>query len=149
MILDREVHVAQGLALAGAGPLLATDKIDLGPARDFGAGTPMWFYHNIQGTLAGGTSLEFELVTSSTADFSSDIEVVGSTGPIPLANIAPLPYLTFQPVGRVSGTGRKAKRYATIRVLREGTFTGTAVWSSGITLSPDDYRQFYNATYTA
>lgn len=149
MILDREVHVAQGLALAGTGALLATDKIDLGPARDFGAGYPLWFYHNIQGTLAGGTSLEFELVTSNDATFATGVEVIGSTGPILLADIAPLPYLTFQPVARVSGTGRKAKRYATIRVLREGTFTGTAVWSSGITLSPDDYRQHYAATYTA
>ena len=148
MILDREVHVAQGLALAGTGPLIATDKIDLGNARDIGAGTPMWFYHNIQGALAGGTSLEFELVTSSVDDFSSDVEVIGSTGKIPLANLTN-PYLTFQPVGRVSGTGRKAKRHMTIRVQREGTFTGAGVWSSGITLSPDDYRQFYNATYTA
>lgn len=149
MILDREVHVAQGLALAGTGVLLATDKIDLGPARDFGAGYPLWFYHNIQGTLAGGTSLEFELVTSDDATFATGVEVIGSTGPILLADITPLPYLTFQPVARVSGTGRKAKRYATIRVQRDGTFTGTAVWSSGITLSPDDYRQHYTATYTA
>ena len=148
MILDREVHVAQGLALAGTGALLATDKIDLGPARDFGAGTPLWFYHNIQGTLAGGTTLEFELVTSSDATFATGVEVIGSTGKIALADIA-LPYLTFQPVARVSGVGRKAKRYTTIRVQREGTFAGTALWSSGITLSPDDYRQHYAATYTA
>lgn len=149
MILDREVHVAQGQAVAGTGALLSTDKIDLGPARDIGAGTPVWFYHNIQGTLAGGTSIEFEIVTSSVADFASDVEVIGTTGPIALANITPLPYLTFQPLPRVSGTGRKAKRYLAVRAVREGTFTGTAVWSAGITLSPDDYRQHYTATYTA
>lgn len=148
MIIDREVHVAQGLAVNGTGTLLATDKIDLGPSRDVGNGTPMYFYHNIQGAIAGGTSVEFEIVTSDDATFATGVEVMGSTGAILLADLK-TPFLSFQPVPRVFGNGRKAKRYLTVRALREGTFTGGAVWSSGITLSPDDYQQHYRATYTA
>lgn len=146
MILDRENHVAAGVAVAGTGNLLATDVIDLGPARDVGAGTPLWFYHTLNTAApAGGTSITFEIVTSDDPTFAAGVEVIGSQT-VAQADM-PVNFLTFQPVGRVSGAGRKAKRYLTARLARSGTFTGGTTWSSGITLSPDDYRQFYNATY--
>lgn len=146
MILDRENHVAAGVAVAGTGNLLATDVIDLGPARDVGAGTPLWFYHTLNTAApAGGTDITFEIVTSDDPTFASGVEVVSSQNVL-LADM-PVNFLTFQPVGRVLGAGRKAKRYLTARLVRGGTFTGATTWSSGITLSPDDYRQFYTATY--
>lgn len=146
MILDREVHVAAGLALAGTGNLLATDVIDLGPARDVGAGAPLWFYHAFNTAApAGGTDVEFQIITSDDPTFASGVEVLGSQK-VAIADLA-VNYLTFQPVPRAGGVGRKNKRYLTARLVRGGTFTGTTTWSAGITLSPDDFRQFYTATY--
>lgn len=146
MLLDRENHVAQALAIAGTGNLLATDVIDLGASRDIGAGTGLQFYHQL-GTAApaGGTSLEFQIVTSNDATFASGVTVVASTGAILLASLK-LNYLTFQPVPRAPGGGKYA-RYVTSRVVRAGTFTGNATWSSGITYDATDYLQFYAANF--
>lgn len=146
MLLDRENHVAAAVALAGTGNLLATDSIDLGAARDIGAGTGLQFYHLITAAApAGGTSLEFQMITSNAADFSSGVVVVGTTGAIPLASLRN-GWLTFQPVPRAPGGGKYA-RYVTTRVVRVGTFTGAAAWSSGVTHDATDFLQFYNANF--
>lgn len=148
MILDREVHVAAGVAIAGTGNLLATDVIDLGVgARDIGNGGALNFYHSLNTAApAGGTSIEFQVVTSDDATFATGVTVLGSTGAILLADL-PINYLTFQPVPRAPGVAGKAKRYLTVRAVRAGTFTGAATWSSGITYDITDYRQFYAATF--
>lgn len=149
MILDREVHVAAAVAIAGTGNLLATDVIDLGAgARDIGNGGALNFYHSLNTAApAGGTSIEFQVVTSDDPAFGSGVVVLGSTGAIALADL-PLNFLTFQPVPRAPGVAGKAKRYLTVRAVRTGTFTGGTTWSSGITYDIADYRQFYNATFT-
>ena len=148
MILDREVHVAAGVAIAGTGNLLAADVIDLGVgARDIGNGGALNFYHSLNTAApAGGTSIEFQVVTSDDATFATGVTVLGSTGAIVLADL-PINFLTFQPVPRAAGAGGKAKRYLTVRAVRVGTFTGAATWSSGITYDITDYRQFYAATF--
>lgn len=149
MILDREVHVAAAVAIAGTGNLLATDVIDLGAgARDIGNGGALNFYHSLNTAApAGGTSIEFQVVTSGDPTFATDVTVLGSTGAIALADM-PINFLTFQPVPRAAGAGGKAKRYLTVRAVRAGTFTGATTWSSGITYDITDYRQFYTAAYT-
>lgn len=146
MILDREVHVAAAVALAGTGNLLATDVIDLGPARDIGAGSPLFFYHVLNGAApAGGTSAEFQVITSDDVTFATGVTVVSTTGAVAIANL-PQGFLTFQQVVRLVG-GAKYNRYITSRIVRVGTFTGAAAWSSGITYDVTDYKQFYNAPY--
>lgn len=148
MILDRENHVAAGVAVAGTGALLATDVIDLGAERDIGAGTPLWFYHTLNTAApAGGTGVTFEIITSDDPTFATGVEVIGSQAVL-LADLS-VNFLTFQQVGRVFGAGRKAKRYLTARLTRAGTFTGDTTWSAGVTLNPDDYRQFYAAAMNA
>ena len=147
MLLDRENHVANGVTLAGTGNLLATDVIDLGAARDIGAGTGLQFYHLLRGAApAGGTSVEFQIITSNDATFATGVTVVGTTGAIPLASLKD-GYLTFQPVPRAPGGG-KYLRYVTTRIVRVGTFTGAAAWSSGITYDATDFLQFYNANFS-
>ena len=146
MLLDRENHVAQNLAYAGTGNLLATDVIDLGASRDIGAGTGLQFYHSLNTAApAGGTSVEFQIITSNDPAFGSGVTVVGSTGAIPLASLR-LNYLTFQPVPRAPGGG-KYLRYVTTRMVRVGTFTGGGTWSSGIVYDATDYLQFYAANF--
>lgn len=148
MILDRENHVAAALAIAGTGNLLATDVIDLGVARDLGVGGDLNFYHSLNTAApAGGTSIEFQIVASSTSDFSSDVVVLATTGAIAIANLSNN-YLTFQPLPRVPGGGAP-RRYLTTRLVRVGTFTGATTWSSGITFDVTDFTRFYNANYTA
>lgn len=146
MLLDRENHVAAKLAIAGTGNLLATDVIDLGASRDIGAGTGLQFYHLLsEAAPAGGTSIEFQIITSNDPTFATGVTVTASTGAILLASLK-LGYLTFQPVPRAPGGGKYA-RYVTARAVRVGTFTGAAAWSSGITYDATDYLQFYNANF--
>lgn len=148
MLLDRQNHVANGVALAGTGNLLATDVIDLEDARDIGAGTGLQFYHNLRGAApAGGTSVEFQIITSNDATFATGVTVVGSTGAIPLASLKD-GYLTFQPVPRAPGGGKYA-RYVTCRIVRVGTFTGSAAWYCGVTHDATDFLQFYQANFSA
>lgn len=149
MILDRENHVAAALAIAGTGNLLATDVIDLGVAREIAAGGDLNFYHSLNTAApAGGTSIEFQIVVSSTSDFSSDVVVLATTGAVVLADLKNN-YLTFQPVPRGPGFPGAARRYLTTRLVRVGTFTGATTWSSGITFDVTDFLRFYNANYTA
>lgn len=147
MILDRENHVAKAVALAGTGNLVATDSIDLGPeTRDIGAGLGLHFYHLLNGAApAGGTSVEFQIIDSPNANMSSP-RVLASTGAIVLADL-PEGFLTFQPLPRAPGGGRY-QRYLSTRLVRVGTFTGAAVWHSGITHDVSDFAQFYAATMT-
>lgn len=149
MLLDRQNHVANRVALAAAANVttLATDVIDLEDARDIGAGTGLQFYHLLhEAAPAGGTSVEFQIVTSNDPTFGSGVTVVASTGAIPLASLRQ-GYLTFQPVPRAPGGG-KYSRYVTTRLVRAGTFTGNAVWSSGIVHDATDFLQFYQANFS-
>lgn len=145
MILDRENHVAAALAIAGTSNLLATDVIDLGIARDIGSGTDLYWYHQL-GTAApaGGTGIEFQLITSDDPAFGSGVTVIDTTGNILLANL-PINTLIFRNFPRSVGIGAKLNRYVTARLVRSGTFTGAATWSSGVTYDITDFRQFYNA----
>lgn len=146
MILDRENHVAAAVALAGTGNLLATDVIDLQAARDIGAGADLYWYHTLNTAApAGGTSVEFQIITGDVAAMTSGETVVATTGAIALANL-PLNFLIFQSVPRRANF-LKYGRYVTARLVRVGTFTGAATWSSGITYDVTDFRQFYNAPY--
>ena len=147
MILDRENHVAAALAFAGTGNLLATDVIDLGIARDIGSGADLFWYHQLgTAAAAGGTSIEFQLITSDDVTFGSGVTVIDTTGAIALASL-PINLLVFRNFPRAFGQGAKLNRYVTARLVRVGTFTGLGTWSSGVTYDITDYRQFYQAPY--
>ena len=144
MILDRENHVAAAVAIAGTGNLVATDVIDLGVARDIGAGSDVVFYNSINTAApAGGTSIEFQIIGADDAAMSTNVVVLATTGAIAIADI-PVNYLNFLRVQRAV-----PKRYITERLVRVGTFTGAGTWSGGVTFDETDYRRFYNASYTA
>lgn len=147
MILDRENHVAAALAFAGTGNLLATDVIDLGIARDIGAGMDLYWYHQLgTAAAAGGTSIEFQIITSDDVTFGTGVTVIDTTGAILLAAL-PINLLIFRQFPRAAGQGGKLNRYITSRLVRAGIFTGLGTWSSGVTYDITDYRQFYTAPY--
>ena len=144
MILDRENHVAAALAVAGTGNLLATDVIDLGSARDLGAGSDVMFYNSINtAAAAGGTSIEFQIIGADDAAMSVNVVVLATTGAVAIADI-PINYLNFLRLQRAV-----PKRYISARLVRVGTFTGATTWSSGVTYDETDYRRFYAANFTA
>jgi hypothetical protein len=146
VILDRENHVAAALAIAGTGNLLATDVIDLGADRDIGTGTDLYFYHTLNTAApAGGTSIEFQTITSDDPTFATGVTVTDTTGAILLAAL-PINFLLFRRVQKAA-FGAKYDRYLTTRLVRVGTFTGAATWNCGITYDVTDFRQFYNAPY--
>ena len=145
MILDRENNVASALAIAGTGNLLATDVIDLGQDREIGAGSELHWYHLLTvAAAAGGTSVEFQVITSDDVTFSSGVTVIDTTGAILTASL-PLGYLNFRRLPRAANFG-KYDRYVTSRLVRVGTFTGTAAYSGGITYDITDFKQYYAVT---
>lgn len=148
MILDRENLVASAVALtasSGTGNLVSTDTIDLGVRRDIGIGHPLYFFHQISGAnAAGGTSAEFQIIVSANADLSSPT-VVASSGAIVSASLV-AGFSIFQPIPRVPSF--PGQRYIGARVVRVGTFTGNAAWTSGIIIDPSDFGKYYGLGYT-
>jgi len=88
MILDERNEFADAVSVAAAaGTALIGDVIDLGAAsRDIGAGQPLYFILETDGTeiITGGAAgtIEFRLVSDSTANLATSPTVHFSTGTI-------------------------------------------------------------------
>lgn len=121
MITDALLRVSDAQALTTTA--VSTNTIDLGVARDIGAGEDLFMYFSIGTSLAGGTSVKFELITSAAAALTSPT-VVGSTDAIVTATLV-AGYKTAVRINpSVFGT---AQRYLGARYTIVGTYTAGTV----------------------
>lgn len=74
--------------VTGSSAVLSTNTIDLGVARDIGAGSDYVRMRAIVGTVfAGLTALTMEIIVADDAALTTNITVIGSTGAIPVASL--------------------------------------------------------------
>lgn len=85
MILDRQNTVSNAQAVTATA--VSTDTIDLGVARDVGAGEDLRFGINIDQSFNNLTTLEIQVISASTADLVTGQTVLASTGAIALAQL--------------------------------------------------------------
>lgn len=139
-ITDRNLRVDTGRALTTAGTFQSTDSIDLtATARDVSAGGPLVFEANITTAHAGGTSIEFQIVQSANANLSSGT-VVGSSGPIPLADLTL--GRTIVVLANPRPTGKTGLRYIGMQYVVVGTFTGGAFTAGGVAESTGNWLPY-------
>lgn len=67
--------------------VLSTNAIPLGVARDLGEGEPLYARFECLTAASGGTSIEFQLIASDAANGTGNVQVVATTGAIPVASI--------------------------------------------------------------
>jgi hypothetical protein len=82
MILDERTEIADATALntGAAGSYIIGDVIDLGTARDVGAGEPLYFVVTVDTTATSGGSAtgQFSLVTDDNSSLSSPAVLASS-----------------------------------------------------------------------
>jgi len=121
MILDKSLEMSLAQAFTAQGTTVSTNVIDLGSARNIGAGDDLYLFVRVDTavTSLGAATVDIQLQTSANADLSS-ADVLLSTGAIAKATlVAGKTYKLKLPVGSY-------KRY-----LGVGYVVGTADLTAG------------------
>ena len=121
MITDAFLRLSDAQALTTTA--VSTNTIDLGVARDMGAGEELYVYFTVPTALAGGTSVTFQVITSAAAALTSPT-IVGSTNAIVTASLV-AGYKTAVRINpSVFATGQ---RYLGAQYTIVGTYTSGTV----------------------
>lgn len=135
MITDALLSLSAQQDLSGTGAVNSTNVIDLAStptagipgaanqATDFFAGKELAVSVLVTTAFAGGTSLQVQAVLSASATLSSP-QVIGGTGPIPVASLVAGARLAITPGRAPPGA---PLRYFGLLFTRTGTFTAGAV----------------------
>lgn len=128
---NRPTTASQAIT-GGPATIVSTDSIDLLTAnRNVGRSFAMRAYCNVIVALAGGTSIQAQLIQSANANLSSpDVLVSGPV--VALANATAGAELLDVPV---PGT---TKRYLGLQFVLLGTFTGAGAVQGGIVAETDN-----------
>jgi hypothetical protein len=128
---NRPTTVSQVIAGA-AGTTVSTDSIDMLTAnRNIGRGFPMRMHVAVTVALAGGTSIQAQLIESANANLSSPT-VLASGAVVPLASATAGAELLDVPI---PGT---TKRYLGLQFVTLGTFTGSGAVQGNLVAETDN-----------
>lgn len=132
MITDAQNRPSNQQAITGTGTVVSTDSIDLLSAnRNVGRSFPMRMHANITSSLAGGTSIQAQLIESANANLSSP--TVLASGPVvPLADAVAGKEILDVPIPGTS------KQYLGVQYVLVGTFTGTGKVSAHVVAETDN-----------
>lgn len=121
MITDAFLRLSDAQALTTTA--VSTNTIDLGVARDVGAGEEIYVYFTVPTALAGGTSVTFQVITSAAANLGTPT-VVGSTTAVPTASLV----AGYKTAVRVNpSVFANGQRYLGAQYTISGTYTSGAV----------------------
>jgi len=138
MILDERNEFAGGVAIPAAGTNLVGDVIYLGDVhRDIGNGQPIYWYGTVSPDVAGGTSIQLQLITDDNAAMASPT-VVATGAVVPLAQLQENPMVVM---ASLPLEGVAYEEYLGIRAVVVGTFSAGTL-TSGLTLDPHGWRAY-------
>lgn len=141
MILDKLLQVSTEQAITTTA--VSTDTIDLGTARDVGAGEDSYMVFTVKEVFAGGTSVIFNIITSDNADLSSGTVLAASAAQLTAALVVGKQVVLRLPA-QIDSTG---KRYLGASYTVSGTYTAGKV-DADITLDLQDGKKYYGSGYT-
>lgn len=142
MILDKRNEFADGVAVAGAAAVRnAGDTIPLGSARDLGNGQPMYFYVQVDTAPTGADTVEFQLVSDSTAEPATNGTATTHlrTGAVAIASLpAGKRYVYALPL-----EGAVYEEFLGLQVVNVGAGALAAlVVTAGLTLDPAGWQAY-------
>lgn len=107
--------------------VLSTNTIDLGVARDMGAGSDFLKVRSeVLTAFAGATSVEIQAIVADDAALTTNVTVIGSTGAIPLASLTLGARFAAEINARI---GSKGQRYLGVRYVIVGIGSAGAVFT--------------------
>lgn len=149
-ILDKRNEFASAVAIpASAGTVAVGDVIDLqglgggtviGKQRDAGNGEDVVWYVSINAPGAGGTSVQFQLVSSAASDLSSP-NIHAQSAVVPLASLTAGKVILQITLPLEDPT---YLRYLGIRAVTVGAFSG-GTFSSGLKLDATAWKAYADA----
>ena len=123
-----------GQACNGAGNIISTNTIDLGPPGmgglpgqlgDMGAGEPVTIDFHVRTAPTVGTSVRFQLIQADDPALTSNVQVLRQSGDIPIANLT-----AGQHVFLTWGRTDTPKRYFGARIVNTGAIATLSVFAS-------------------
>jgi hypothetical protein len=153
MYIDKNLTVAGTLSTSGlagqtitgsAGSAVSENSINLSSVRDVGAGEPLNALFTVTTAITGTSGVEMDVILASDALLVNDIEVVGSTGAIPVGELTvnKMFDVTCRPL-----IGKQGKQYMGTRFTRTGTVSTGAV-SCTFVETIQDGKKSYASGYT-
>lgn len=144
--------VLSGQAVNGAGNVISTNTMDLGPlplggnqVGDFGAGEPIDIEISVLTAPTGGTTVKFQLIQADDAALTTNVQVLISTDDLPIANLV---LGTLVPLRFARVAPYTPKRYVGLRYVNTGAIA-TASYFSAIAESMADVKNiFYRSGFT-
>lgn len=154
MFVDNNLVVSGAISSAGAvtyqniyasgASVLSTNTIDLGTARDIGAGEDVMLRVEIGTAVSGGTSLEIQAISADDAGLTSNVTVLGTTGAIAVASLTAGSRWVVDPRPLI---GSKGQRYLGARFVNVGANSaGTAFADFGVDYQ--DGQKFYPSGFS-
>ncbi len=149
MYVDNNLLLSGAVSAAGAlssqavigtdTSVLSTNAIDLGVARDLGEGQQLYGRFECMTVGAGGTSVEFQIIASDAAAGTGNVQVVGTSGAIPIASVIAGARFVAAITPRLASKGQ---RYLTARYVFVGAVSGGA-YMADIGTDLQDGQKFY------
>lgn len=126
MITDQLLQVSNAQAVTTTA--VSTNTVDLGTARDIGAGENLYMNFTVGTAFAGGTSTEFQVIASDAADLSSPV-VIGSSGAVATAGLTAGKRLAVRVNPQIGSNGKRyfGARYVVVGTNTAGTVTADVV----------------------
>lgn len=116
--------------VTGASAVLSTNTIDLGVARDIGAGQAIYLRVEVGTVFAGLTALDLQAIVADDAALTTNVTVVGDMDAIPVAQLTAGSRFAVKLSPQLRSNGR---RYLGARFNPTGTgTTGTVFADFGI-----------------
>lgn len=128
MITDKLLRVSDGQAVTTTA--VSTDTVDLSQARDIGEGKTLYMHFAVGTAFAGGTSTNFEVITSDSADLSNPV-VIGASGAIATASLTAGKRTAVKFNPQIGSNGKRyiGARYTVVGTNTAGTVTADVVES--------------------
>ena len=106
--------------------VLSTNTVDLSTTRDIGEGTDLFGRFQVATAAAGGTSVEFQVVTADDAALTTNVTVIGSTGAIVTASLTAGARFACDVSPRLASKGQRyvGLRYVIVGAMTAGVYVG-------------------------
>lgn len=118
--------VVSGQTVTGASAVLSTNTIDLGVARDIGAGEDLWLRTQVLTAFAGLTALDIEVICADDAALTTNVTSIAAVKAVPVASLTAGARFAVELSPQL---GKQGRRYVGARYTPTGTGTAGVLFA--------------------